>query len=108
MDLTKVQRRNLELYAHYRSTTPSVWRLFRLNLRRYLVFGALLILLYALGPVGGTDFLAWLASGMLLGLLLRDLATFRRFVHIWPALEAVLDWERVERLLSAPPAGREP
>jgi len=100
MQLTKEQRRNLELYARYRSAPPTLWQLFRLNARRYLLVAALLAIVFLLAPLAGTQSLAYLAAGMLLGAIVRDIGTFWRFVRVWPATAAVLDWERVETLVA--------
>ena len=100
MQLTKAQRRNLELYAIYHKAPPTFWQLFRLNLWRYLVMTVLLILLFGLSQVTGTEWLALIATGLFLGALIRDVARFRQFVHIWPAISVVLDWERLNILLN--------
>ena len=100
MQLTKEQVQNLELYARYRTSPPTFWQLFRLNLKRYLLVAALVVILFLLAPTAGVQWPAGLAAGLLLGAILRDVATFWRFVRVWPATAAVLDWERVEALLS--------
>jgi len=100
MQLTKAQRRNLELYASYQKAPPTFWQLFKLNLWRYLVMAVLLVLLFGLSKVTGTEWLALITLGLFLGALMRDLARFRQFVHIWPAISAVLDWERLNTLVN--------
>jgi hypothetical protein len=99
MQLTKAQRKNLELYAAYRSNTPTIWRLFRQNLVRYLVIAALIMLLNILSPSVGMESIALIFIGLFLGTLFRDVGTIWRFVRIWPATAAVLDWERLDTLL---------
>ena len=100
MQLTKEQRRNLELYAKYRSSPPTFWELFRLNLPRYLLFAALIVIVYLLVQLGAPQPVVWLGAGLLLGAILRDVGTFWRFVRVWPATAAVIDWDQVEGLLS--------
>jgi hypothetical protein len=100
MHLTKEQRHNLELYVKYHSEPPTFWRLFRLNLGRYLVITVLLILLFVLAQITRTEALALVVTGLYLGVLIRDLTRFRQFVRMWPATSAVLDWERLDALLS--------
>ena len=100
MQLTKAQRRNLELYATYRIKLPSFWQLFRANLARYLVITALLILFFILASITGTESLALILTGLFLGALMRDITRFLQFVRMWPAISAVIDWERLDELLS--------
>ncbi len=101
MELTKVQRQNLKLYVQYRSSPPTIWFLIRRNLfKRYLIPGFLVILLLLIAPTAGLGAIAWLAVGMLFSATLRDVALFRRFVHLWPVTSAVLDWERIDELLA--------
>ena len=104
MQLTKAQRRNLELYATYHSAPPTFWQLFRQNLLRYMAIALLVSLLLALAPTAGTESLALIALGLFLGVLARDVSRFRQFVHIWPATAAVLDWQRLDALLKDPDA----
>lgn len=100
MQLTKEQRRNLELYATYHSEPPTIWQLFKLNLARYLVITVLLIILFILALLTGTESLALILTGIFLGVLIRDITRFRLFVRVWPATSAVLDWEKIDVLLS--------
>lgn len=100
MQLTKAQRRNLELYAIYHLKSPTFWQLFRSNLARYLVIAVLLMLILLLSPITGTEWLALILTGIFLGALIRDISRFLQFVRMWPAISAVIDWERLEVLLS--------
>ncbi|HSG17855.1 MAG TPA: hypothetical protein VLE70_16240 [Anaerolineae bacterium] len=104
MQLTKSQRRNLELYATYRSAPPTFWSLFRHNLPRLVFMALLVFLLYLLAPTAGTEWLALIATGLFLGVLGRDIGRFWQFVRMWPALAAVLDWQRLDMLLNSPDA----
>ena len=99
MQLTKAQRRNLELYAQYHATPPTFWQIFRMNLTRYLILAVLIFLVYILARTAGTEALAMIAIGLFLGVLLRDISRFRQFVYMWPATSAVIDWDRLEVLL---------
>ena len=100
MQLTKSQRRNLELYVTYRSTPPTFWQLFRQNLPRFAFMALLVVLLYVFAPTGGTEWLALIVTGLFLGVLARDIVRFWQFVRMWPVLADVLDWQRIGRLLS--------
>ena len=104
MQLTKGQRRNLELYATYRSAPPTFWQLLRVNLPRLAFMALLVVLLYVLAPTAGTEWLALMVTGLFLGVLVRDIGRFWQFVRMWPVLAAVLDWQRIDRLLNNPDA----
>ena len=104
MQLTKSQRRNLELYATYRSAPPTFWHLFRQNLPRLVFMALLVVLIYVLAPTAGTEWLALFVTGLFLGVLVRDLGRFWQFVRMWPVLAAVLDWQRLDMLLNSPDA----
>lgn len=100
MHLTKRQKRNLELYSVYKSSPPNSWRLFRNNFKYYLVMLFLFILVVVLALAASIEPLAWGATGLLLGAILRDVGLYRAFVHSWPVTSAVIEWERVDELLA--------
>jgi hypothetical protein len=102
MKLTTQQRKNLALYAAYRSAPPTLGQLLRKNLPRYLLAAALTIVVYMLAPATGIQSLGLILIGLFLGALLRDIGHFWRFVRFWPVQSAVLDWQRVDNMLSEP------
>ena len=100
MQLTNAQRSNLELYVAYRFNPPTFWSLFSKNLIRYLVIAGLIVLLALLGLIAGTETFTLFAMGLFIGILFRDIGLFLRFLRVWPATAAVLDWPRLEALLA--------
>lgn len=102
MDLTREQRKSLELYKIYRDSPPSIWQLLWANSPRYLLFAFLVLLLYVLAPLAGTDSAPLVATGLFLGVLGRDIGRFLQFIRVWPATAAVIDWPRLETLLVEP------
>ena len=65
-----------------------------------VLFGAFAVILYfALGWVAASYVAVSFAV-----LILRDLGYYRRSAILWPALEQVLDWNRVEELAITPGA----
>ena len=100
MELTREQRKNLELYKSYRDSPPSIWQLFRANLWRYFLFAFLVILLYLLTLIAGFESVPLVATGLFLGVLGRDIGIFLRFIRVWPATSTVIDWPRLEALLA--------
>jgi len=99
MQLSKTQRRNLELYATYHSEPPTFGKLFRLNLGRYLVITVLLILLLILTNNTAMQSLSLIAIGIFIGVLIRDITRFLYFIRVWPATSAVIDWKQLDALL---------
>jgi len=99
MNLTKLQKRNLEMYNHYRSSPPTYKFLFRRNLKRYLISLALVILVLTITTEGLRPF-AWIILGMFINSTLKDVGIFRRFIHLWPVTSAVLNWEQIDKLLA--------
>jgi hypothetical protein len=43
----------------------------------------------------------WLLIGMCAGAFLRDIGRIQVFLRTWPMLHAVIDWQRVQKLLSS-------
>ena len=104
--MTRLQLRNLQVYLQYRERPMTVVGLFWANRRIYLllviIFGVAAGLFYS---VGGW----WLAGYALVALactLLRDLGYYRRSARIWPVVKDVLDWQKIEALVSADTAGK--
>ena len=99
--MTSLQRRNLQLYLRFRGQRMSIARLLWANRFIYallvLVFGAFAAFLYfAIGP-----YAAGYVGVAFAVLILRDIGFYRRSVALWPLLEQVLDWGRVEALVTS-------
>jgi hypothetical protein len=99
MTLTRCQRHALRRYQEYRLRAPTLGGLLMLSWKAHvflvLVFLAGSYLCFVVEqPTAG-----WILIGMLFGALLRDVGLFRRFLQLWPALEATLDWQRVDEML---------
>ena len=71
-----------------------IWASRRVYLLLFLLFGALAGLLYLfVAPVAAT----YVALALVVAIL-RDVGYFRRSAKLWPVLEQVLDWKRIEQL----------
>lgn len=99
--MTPIQRRNLEIYLHFRDqpmTVPAlIWanrRIYFLLLSLYTAFAALVYT--AFGMTG-----AAFVGVALAAVLLRDIAFYRRSVAVWPMLQEVLDWNKIETLAAS-------
>jgi hypothetical protein len=98
MHLTNWQHKNLKAYLEYRDRPPSwigyIKRSWRVYLLIFASFGLVAALDYAL------EFreLSLVMVGMLAGLLLRDFGVYRKFLQVWPLLDAIFDWEYMKEL----------
>ena len=102
--MTSVQRRNLQLYLRFRGQRMTIAGLLWANRRIYallvLVFGAFATFLYlAIG-----SFAAAYVGVAFAVVILRDIGFYRRSAALWPVLEQVLDWSRVEEFVTSPEA----
>lgn len=97
-DLTPLQRKYIRNLWEYCQTPPTLGRIYAKTGRAYFVLIALGALLVYLCLFVGRYDLAWFSGGMIAGILLRDLGTFRRAIHLWPATAVILDREKVAEL----------
>ena len=99
--MTPLLRRNLRLYLRHRGQRMTITSLLWANRRMYALlataFGLFAVFLYyAIGP-----FAAWYIGVAFATLLARDIGFYRRSAMLWPVLEQVFDWERVEQLAAS-------
>jgi len=97
--MVKIEQEVLNLYQKYRHSPPNLFQLVGLNLKRY--FFMLIVTALAIGLLAALNWpnLIFLLLGLMLGTLLRDIATFRQFVKTWPVTKSVLDWQEIARRL---------
>lgn len=98
--LTSRQLKYLVVLKGYHSSPPTVGKM----LVRALPAHLLLIGVYG-GIAGvwallGLTTLAYVALGVLAGLFLRDLGWYRATIRAWPIHDAVIDWSKVDQLLT--------
>ena len=102
----KVSARVRRYYQRLQRTRQASSGFFDMTLRQWLA-----TLGVALGSCGlggflvvatAQDWAGWLLLGMGLGSLLRDIGSRRRSIIVWPLLDAVIDWQKVERLAEEP------
>ena len=98
--MTRLQRRNLQLYLHFRERPMTVFALLWSNRRIYflllLVFGGMGAFVYSMFGASGA---AYLAVAFVITVA-RDIGFYRRSAGIWPVLQQVLDWNKIEQLTS--------
>ena len=102
MPLTTLQRTVLERYRTFRESPPTIWRLMALASRNH----AILFILISLGSIffylEASESAGLFYAGIGVGVILRDFGSFRTVIRIWPALARVLDWQKIDDLLSGP------
>jgi hypothetical protein len=94
-DLTPLQRKYIRNLWEYCRTPPTLGRIYAKIAAPYIVLIALMALVAYLCLVIGRYELAWFASGMIVGTIVRDLGMFRRAIQLWPVTAAVLDREKL-------------
>ena len=97
MPLIPSQRRTLAAYQSLHGTRPTPLSLLSAVWWRYLLLLALAVIVALVLPT----MLAYLAAGIVLGGVLRDLKRYWDIARAWPVVETVLDWDRIEALLAA-------
>ncbi|HYH65172.1 MAG TPA: hypothetical protein VD866_10800 [Urbifossiella sp.] len=106
-DLTPLQRKALGNLRAFLDVPPTLGALYRKSLPALaimVVFGGALI---GLCVVREQWLMACFTAGIFFGAAVRDLGTFRRTLRIWPATAAVIDRDRLDRLLGEPEPGRD-
>jgi hypothetical protein len=99
--MTRLQQRNLRIYLQYRERPMTIAGLVWANRRIYI------LLLVLFGTVGGFFYnafgaaIAGYVAVAFLVILVRDIGYYRRSVKIWPVIQQVLDWQKVEQLAAS-------
>ncbi|HEX5103022.1 MAG TPA: hypothetical protein VFV87_04385 [Pirellulaceae bacterium] len=101
--MTKAQRKMLTAYKAFRDSPPTVLTLLPRFLRPWLLLTVVCGVLVALGVVNGFLFVPRLAVGLLVGCVARDIGWSLKTVSGWPTTREVINWDRVEQLLSQDP-----
>ena len=66
---------------------------------RYLLVVALAVIAVLVLPIA----LTYLAAGIILGMVIRDLRRYRDLAQLWPMYETILAWDEIEALLTDDP-----
>ena len=96
MDLTAFQRRTLEDWRRMKPAAGLTWKMgLRRLARSWILLGALVAVASLLAPR------IWmLLVGFAVGSCIRDLGYVRSARAVWPVSFMVIDWPRVDQLLS--------
>jgi len=99
MRLTKHQRFTLAFYLDHRDRPPTSGEFFR----RYALALFLRVLIVAVSAVAcdvaNIPSIGFLVAGLLIGATLRDWRHYYYTMHVWPLIQAIVEWERAARLL---------
>lgn len=63
---------------------------------RYLLVVALAAVAVLILPTA----LTYVAAGIVLGMVVRDLTRYRELAQMWPVYETILEWDEIEALLA--------
>ena len=97
--LTALERKLLVTYRAWHDRPPTLLRMVGMNWKPFLF-----LLVYGLGSFAlcvsfHIPNVGYLVLGFVCGAILRDLGTFRRLYKLWPFLDEVLNWRRIDQLL---------
>ena len=105
MQLTKQQRRALEIYRWYR-THPPIFRFYLSAMlwrsARWLyvgIFGIAVLIVLSRASMFGS--LAYIILGLLFGFVIRDLLYYRQTTLVWPVFDEIIEWSKVDALLQS-------
>ena len=99
MQLSRLQRRVLESYQEFHGEPPTIGKLISRSLVAHIAMLMGIGALLAIALAADLKYVAAGIAGAVIGVLSRDLCIFMRSVRIWPVLESVIDWEKVDELL---------
>jgi hypothetical protein len=96
--MTRTQKRQLQVYLHFKQRPMTVAGLIRFNWRQLAGLYGLLTVAVSFSFASGDLFWGWLYVAASAPVLFRDLGNFIRWSRAWPLTAAVLNWERIEQL----------
>ena len=89
----------MEFYLHYKDKKLTMGAMWIFNAKLYfwmlLVFISIILLYYLLVGIEAASIVA----AALVGVLLRDIGTFRKSVRNWPLLNEIIDWDKAAALM---------
>jgi len=98
MELTRIERKTLQSYRGLRADKGSVTGQIRRNVYIFIYWFVLAILLVPIAYLI-SDSLGMLLLGAITASALRDIRYFMRTKQIWPMVEEIMNWPRIEELL---------
>jgi hypothetical protein len=100
MRINKPQASLFELYRRFRTSPPRYADFFRAAWLKYLLHAVAVVApAIAIAFAAGWPSITAFAVGLVVGVALNDESGFRQLLQLWPAIEAVLDWNKIDQLL---------
>jgi hypothetical protein len=106
-DLTPEQRKYLNGLRGFVAAPPTVAELHRKNLPRTIILVVIFGGIATAAWMYEVHWAGWFSGGILTGLLLAMSGNIVRAARLWPATAAVVDWERLNRLVGEHDVSRE-
>lgn len=108
MQLTKFQRRALEVYRWYRRHPPTlqfylIAMIWRSSYLLYLGIFGVSVLLLLIGRATAIGGWIYLLLGIIVGIIIRTILYYHQTIRLWPVFDIIIDWDKVEALLQTEP-----
>jgi hypothetical protein len=110
MQLTRSQHRALSIYRWYHKHPPA-WQFYLATMiwrSSYVIYLGVFVIAVLVGLISrGILIGGWpyLLLGLILGVVLRNFRLYQQTIRLWPMLDAIIDWDRVEALLASQSSG---
>lgn len=101
MKLSPLHQKTLTILGDYHKSAPTLGRILQRSFVVYLIIVPLFLGAAAVAFHFTYDLFGWIVIGLLLGCLVRDLGWFRRTVVLWPLHDDIINWDRVDELLTS-------
>ena len=102
MKVSSLQRKTLRRYQGLQSDQASVFGQIRRNIGIYIYLMVVAIIVVPIGMIISQNF-GMLLIGIILGYIIRDVRHFIATKQVWPIMADIINWGRIEELLSSDP-----
>lgn len=103
--MNKFERNTLLQYIKMREQSPTTAGIMVRSWKHYTFLVVLLASICLLAIVLEIRMIAIVATGLVAGAVLRDIGYARRLVRVWPLLEEIMDWNRIEKKMADQSSG---
>jgi hypothetical protein len=96
MQLTRLERRNLDAMVYLCTGKPTLWRVLMFRPLCWLPY--LLLVVFGIGYCWVDQSVGLLVLGMMVGAIATTIGRARVTLRVWPMMKEVINWEKVEAL----------